>query len=527
MKEIIYIQAGNYANYVGTHFWNTQETYLGEDDTEHSVTHDWDVSFREGLSPTGEPTVCPRLLIFDKKANFGTLSRSNALLGGEEVELPNEDHPAIWNGDVMEYRQDRIPESQYYSHIGSPLDQKWSDRPGDADVPQTGEDIRYWSDFSRVYYLPRTIQTIPDHGHRASTEGDWNMEQDEFFRYNEDTALMEGSFRLFLEECDSLQGIQIMNDTSSFGGFINSFIVALRDESVKLPCLVFPLLSDAVSRHNDVHDNKSMRKIINDALYLRSLHELVSMSVPIQAPFVWPSAAWNQSLATERSSMYHNSAILSAHLESSTLSLRLKGTSDDLANMSSQLNWRGSTPFGELSGILPLTSVADFNRQLVNFSTGYQKPNDFSLRQFARRDVTRGFSMSDVSAYNSWSASLSLQETFISRFHAPPYPIPTTYPLFSDTVSTSTSSHPGILTRPCALFSSIASSSSTGTLFSTYAISIEGCLKRGPIAETVGMDKDELRELANDLWSLHDNFHDDGGSMPNDDGSTSLGEDEE
>lgn len=89
------------------------------------------------------------------------------------------------NGDVMEYRQDRIPESQYYSHIGSPLDQKWSDRPGDADVPQTGEDIRYWSDFSRVYYLPRTIQTIPDHGHRASTEGDWNMGQDEFFRYNE------------------------------------------------------------------------------------------------------------------------------------------------------------------------------------------------------------------------------------------------------------------------------------------------------------------------------------------------------
>ena len=45
-----------------------------------------------------------------------------------------------------------------------------------------------------------------------------------------------------------------MNDTSSFGGFINSFIVALRDESVKLPCLVFPLLSDAVSWYSDIHD---------------------------------------------------------------------------------------------------------------------------------------------------------------------------------------------------------------------------------------------------------------------------------
>jgi hypothetical protein len=42
--------------------------------------------------------------------------------------------------------------------------------------------------------------------------------------------------------------------------------------------------------------------------------------------------------------------------------------------MSAQLNWRGSTPFGELSGLFPLTSAADFDSQLVNFSTGSQKP---------------------------------------------------------------------------------------------------------------------------------------------------------
>lgn len=28
MKEIIYVQAGTYANHIGTHFWNTQESYL-------------------------------------------------------------------------------------------------------------------------------------------------------------------------------------------------------------------------------------------------------------------------------------------------------------------------------------------------------------------------------------------------------------------------------------------------------------------------------------------------------------------
>lgn len=91
MKEIIYIQAGTSANYIGTHFWNTQEDYLGDDgvQVEHdsdSAMYDWDVSFREGLGPSvrcfyalfslwsdetwhfqGQPTVCPRLLIFDKK----------------------------------------------------------------------------------------------------------------------------------------------------------------------------------------------------------------------------------------------------------------------------------------------------------------------------------------------------------------------------------------------------------------------------------------------------------------------------
>lgn len=45
-----------------------------------------------------------------------------------------------------------------------------------------------------------------------------------------------------------------MNDTASFGSFVNSFLTAFRDEFVKLPCLAIPLLSDAGSRHIDVDD---------------------------------------------------------------------------------------------------------------------------------------------------------------------------------------------------------------------------------------------------------------------------------
>lgn len=53
------------------------------------------------------------------------------------------------------------------------------------------------------------------------------------------------------------------------------------------------------------------------------------------------------------------------------------------------------------------------------------------------------------------------------------------------------------------------------------------CLKRRPIAEALGIDKDELKELANDLWALHGNFHDDSGVTPDEANAEILGEDEE
>ena len=50
MREIVYIQSGNSANYVGAHFWNTQECYLTD---EGENVYDRRVSFRESLADSG------------------------------------------------------------------------------------------------------------------------------------------------------------------------------------------------------------------------------------------------------------------------------------------------------------------------------------------------------------------------------------------------------------------------------------------------------------------------------------------
>lgn len=315
-----------------------------------------------------------------------------------------------------------------------------------------------------------------------------------------------------------------MNDTSSFGGFINSFMTSFHDQYGKIPNLVIPLLSDASSHQLDFDDHLGIRKAINDALYLRSLDEFATMSIPVQSPNTWPSGALSQRLTAKVNNIYHHSAILSALVETSTLPLRLKRKRDDISSISAQLNWRGTTRFCELSGIFPVDSSENLEARLVNFSAARTKNGGAMHTQFTRQDVTRGFSPSNILTYEQWSSGQPLQDIFVFSTHAGAYPIPTSFPPFFKPLDTKSSHRRGVLTQPteCAVFSSLSTSSSTGSLFSSYTSTIETYLRRKPDTEALGFDRDDLKDLVGDLWTLHDKFIEPGSG---DDGS--LGEDEE
>ncbi len=73
MKEILYIQAGSLANFVGTHFWNTQESYFTYDEHEDpSVFHDR--SFREGVTSkvvfVDQSVICASLIPIQGRGNI-------------------------------------------------------------------------------------------------------------------------------------------------------------------------------------------------------------------------------------------------------------------------------------------------------------------------------------------------------------------------------------------------------------------------------------------------------------------------
>jgi hypothetical protein len=108
MHEIITLQLGQRANYLATHFWNTQvgkpsshsshpclpspqESYFTySSDQESLVNHD--IHFRPGIGADGTETFTPRTLIYDLKGGFGSLKKINALYELDEPVIPD----ALW-----------------------------------------------------------------------------------------------------------------------------------------------------------------------------------------------------------------------------------------------------------------------------------------------------------------------------------------------------------------------------------------------------------------------------------------------
>ncbi|KAF8194333.1 Misato segment II tubulin-like domain-containing protein [Mycena galopus ATCC 62051] len=510
MKEILYIQAGTQANYIGTHFWNTQESYFTHEDGEDPEI-DHGISFREGLNQKSEPTFCPRLLAFDHKAQFGTLSQANALFGMDSTA----DAQALWSGNAVEFNQEPVSKSHYQIDL-----EELELNAGYASSAVQLEDIRYWSDFNRLFYVPRTIQKVPDIPEWEDAEGNWTGGHEMFTRYDEETGLMEGPLRLFLEECETIQGIQLMHDTSTFGSFVDAFSTSLRDDFGKMPLFSFPLLS-AETPFKPVDNQLALRKLVNDALTVRSLSETSSMSVPIQSPTTWTDEVCsNTYIHANRAHVYHTSAILSAQIETATLPLRLNAGKYDILSFSAQLSWRTGVPFTELRGVFPTSDAMELEHHIYNFSSRTPTPST----QFTRHDVTRGFLSTGIKSYNERLSS----DSVVSSTHAAAYPLPTSFPAFFSSAETSLprSGPSGLLSRPrsASVFSSIGAASGASDFFSSYARFLDDSIRRKISVENCGIDLDEMGDLANDLWTLHDNS---GGETDPGSDLDARGEDEE
>ncbi|KAI0759132.1 tubulin nucleotide-binding domain-like protein [Fomes fomentarius] len=521
MKEILYIQAGPLANFVGTHFWNTQESYFTYDDHDDPfVFHDR--SFREGMTSKGEATYCPRLLLFDRKSNFGALSDS--LYGDGE----NEDVTPQWGGGVVEHRQDPVVRIEYQRRLeeGEPRE----DNKGDAEHTTEASNIRFWSDYNRVYFHPRTLQKLPDLADWETPNGDWSATRETFLKHEAEHELVENEVRLFVEECDNLQGIQIINDCATFGGFTDAFLTVLRDDLPKSASITFPLLSNASIKLVSADGQLEAMNALNDALCMRGLENMSTLNVPVQAPATWRRTDWLDDLDLDSKSPYISSAILSTHIETITLPCRLKSSLHDLHSISDLLNPTGTTHTVHLAGIHPLSASSswafDVEKRIYDLSAVAEATENRPSMQYARLHVSRGLRTQEVPQYEMAFSRMPVPLSI----HAPAYPTPTSFPRFTSALSPfSLVEHGDRGKAPHRVLSTLTTTSATSKLFASYARLAQECVDRhSEVVVRMGLEYDELKELKDDMWALCDRYvedSDEGGARGEEE--EKAGEDEE
>lgn len=97
--------------------------------------------------------------------------------------------------------------------------------------------VRYWSDFNRVFYHPRSIVQINDYELHSTLMPfeNWESGEELFTVIDRDVDLMDRDVRVWAEECDQMQGVQVLGGADdAWGAFSARYAESLRDEFGKM-----------------------------------------------------------------------------------------------------------------------------------------------------------------------------------------------------------------------------------------------------------------------------------------------------
>ncbi|GKU01837.1 hypothetical protein FLAG1_07013 [Fusarium langsethiae] len=369
MREIVTLQLGQLSNYTATHFWNTQESYFTYSSDEKSPI-DHNVHWRAGLGADGSETFLPRTVIYDLKGGFGSLRKINALYEAESESAPE----ALWSGQSVVHKQTPINPSAYQQSLDA----------GSEPAQLTTSNVRYWSDFSRVYFHPKSLNQLYDFELNSTTMPfeRFSMGTELFSMLDKEQDLVDRDFRPFAEECDRMQGIQVFTTIDdAWGGFTSSYLESLRDEFPKTTIWTWGLQSPLL----DISRAKRQLRLANTA---HSIEQLCTQSSTV-VPLALPEEDMPASVSMDRRSPWHTSALMAAAIETATLPSRLtQGSSEQAGSLdvlAESLNVNGNQPLASMRmSLAPAKDSPEDSRINVDF---FQIGRAWSRQHVARLDT--------------------------------------------------------------------------------------------------------------------------------------------
>ncbi|XP_042296905.1 protein misato homolog 1 [Sceloporus undulatus] len=353
-REVVTLQLGPYAGCVGAHWWGLQEGLLGLDPAaaKPDETIQQNVLFRPGRTSQGQETHTPRLILMDLKGSLGNLKQEGALYQDAEANTP-----VAWKGNLTTHREDPSPVNPFLKGLSRSEDNRSSScgfsprsLPGDGEQRNEASQthhlentVHVWSDFLRTYLHPHSLLTIHQYNHEGDTSRLEAFGQGEkLLQDTPYTEELEDRLHFFVEECDYLQGFQVLCDLhSGFSGVGAKVTELLQDEYTGKGVLTWgltPVLKSAIPQ-------KNFYRLMNTVLGIVSLSNHSSLFCPLslnkslglrpEPPVTLPYLHYDASLD------YHTSAILATALDTLTVPYRLQGSPISMAYLAEALNISG------------------------------------------------------------------------------------------------------------------------------------------------------------------------------------------
>jgi len=418
-RPILTFQIGHYSNFVGTHWWNLQDSTFEFDPLCASrVEVDHDVFFRQGLSPQGEITYTPRLIAFDLKGSLGSFSNQ------ESVNVKAESS-SLWQESSEIQRTEPEVKNAFLQHLEDANTNDTSSTPFEME-----NIVKVWSDYLKVKLHPKSIHLLTGHFHNNTLEPFDSFSQGiSYWNKEERRDEIEDLIRWYIEDCDYLQGFNMMLDAENgFSGLAGQILQHLSEEYPRKTRFAFPLLP-AMRLKDPSHvdyDNERNARLINTGFGLDYVFEHSSVFSPLTVDSSWGSRGVRkfQNFQYESSLPYHTSAILATALETITMPLRKKsGSSPTLQDLEQSLVHLGrkglsvSCAFPLLRDASGERSLNSLTSELVPLTPGIESVKDAYAQSLVWRGIGDGEkSQNIIDEWSSqqWEAALTENTLFHS-----------------------------------------------------------------------------------------------------------------
>uniref|UniRef100_A0A6J0U128 Protein misato homolog 1 n=1 Tax=Pogona vitticeps TaxID=103695 RepID=A0A6J0U128_9SAUR len=352
-REVVTLQLGPYAGSVGAHWWGMQEASLCEGDSDEAIRHD--VLFRPGRNPQGRATYTPRLILMDLKGSLGSLKQEGSL-----YEETNANRPTAWRGNLSTHQEDPSPANPFLQGLSRPESSHGDlasrtlpggkdrhprlERPNEAPKASGLESAAHaWSDFLRTPLHPRSVITIHQYNHEGDSSRLEAFGQGEkLLRDASYQDELEDRLHFYVEECDYLQGFQVLCDLQNgFSGVGAKVTELLQDEYAGKGILTWgltPVLQSTIPQRN-------FYRLMNTVLGIVTLSSHSSLFCPLslntslglrpEPPVALPYLHYEASLD------YHTSAILATALDTLSLPYRLQASTLSMVHLAEALTFSG------------------------------------------------------------------------------------------------------------------------------------------------------------------------------------------